>query len=340
MPTPFSTEDLGRIFDARTLTRGRSLLMLGTVDVALDGDTIAITVDHLGQHRATMTPSTLGPRVIFRNACACGQANCAHLAAGALAALDRFPQLRRATQRSFLDTLTAADGGERTSLVFELAPAPPPAACKVSTLLVGERSGRLTPTTPAAIVADRASSETVRMMARMLGAGSETTATVAPDKVTSVLGLLARMGRARWHATGKPLKLGEERAFQANQPPNLPPKSGVILGDSGPWYVDGATGAVGRVRVRQAPPAPRAGPPGRPAAPARRAGAAGTTRAAARHCPARPRARPRRPAHPGHPGAGDPGIPAHPGAAPAPRRMPRRLRQDAADRRAGHRLRL
>ena len=35
MLTLFSSEDLGRIFDARVLTRGRSLVLLGTVEVAL-----------------------------------------------------------------------------------------------------------------------------------------------------------------------------------------------------------------------------------------------------------------------------------------------------------------
>ena len=72
---------------------------------------------------------------------------------------------------------------------------------------------------------------------------------MAPSAVNSVLGLLARIRRGRWHATGKTLSLGEERSFQANVPPDLPPKSAVILGESGPWYVDGASGAVGRVRA-------------------------------------------------------------------------------------------
>jgi superfamily II DNA or RNA helicase len=87
----------------------------------------------------------------------------------------------------------------------------------------------------------------------MLGGGDAGRTPVAAGSVTSVLGLLARLGRARWHATGKTLVLGEDRAFQANVPPNLPPKSAIILGDAGPWYVDGATGAVGRVRLRQTP---------------------------------------------------------------------------------------
>ncbi len=256
MLTPFSSEDLGRIFDARTLTKGRSLALLGTVVAALGDTAISIVVEHLGQrHTASIATTALGPRVIFTNICSCGSQNCAHLAAGALAALDRYPVLRKPVQNSFLDTLTTPGADERQRLVFELSPGEPPAACFVTTLMVGERTGRLTVTTPAAVLADRTNSETTKIMAKMLGGGNIGRSAIAPASVTSVLGLLARIGKARWHATGKPLKLGEDRAFAANVPPNLPPKSAVILGDTGPWYVDGDTGAVGRVRLRQGAPA-------------------------------------------------------------------------------------
>ncbi len=260
MLTPYSSEDLGRIFDARVLTRGRSLALLGAVEVTLEDASISVVVEHLGlRHTASITPSSLGHRVVFLNKCSCGHSACAHMAAGALAALDRFPALRKPVQKSFLDTLAAPAAAERQRLVFELSPGEPPHACFVSTVLIGERSGALEPTTPGRILADRASTETTRIMARLLGGGDTSRTPVAPGAVPSVLGLLARLGRARWHATGKTLVHGEERAFQANVPPNLPPKSAIILGDTGPWYVDGATGAVGRVRLRRAPvqePAP------------------------------------------------------------------------------------
>ena len=264
MLTLFSSEDLGRIFDARVLTRGRSLVLLGTVEVALLEASISVVVEHLGlRHTASIAPSALGQRVVFVNKCSCGQPACAHLAAGALAALDRYPALRRPVQKSFLDTLaapslaapsTAASSvQERQRLMFELSPGEPPHACFVSTVLIGERTGRREATTPGRILADRASSETTRIMAKLLGGGDSSRSPIAPSAVASVLGLLARLGKAHWHATGKLLILGEERAFQPNLPPNLPPKSAIILGDPGPWYVDGATGAVGRVRLRQAP---------------------------------------------------------------------------------------
>ena len=266
MLTPFSSEDLGRIFDARVLTRGRSLVLLGAVEVALQDPSIAVTVEHLGlRHTASITPSALGHRVVFANKCSCGQSACVHMAAGALAALDRFPVLRKAVQKSFLDTLAAPAAAERQRLVFELSPGEPPHACFVSTILIGERSGRLEPTTPARILSDRANPESTRILARLLGGGDISRVPVSPSAVPSVLGLIARLGKARWHAAGEVLIPGEERIFQANVPPNLPPKSAIILGEAGPWYVDGASGAVGRVRLRQAAaPQPQA-----PAAPQR-----------------------------------------------------------------------
>jgi superfamily II DNA or RNA helicase len=260
MLAPFSSDDLGRLCDARALTRGRSLVLLGAVEVRLADSAIVIAVEHLGlRFEASLVPSTLGHRVVLGGHCSCRVPGCAHLAAGGLAALDRFPALRRAVQRNFIDTLAAAPvASERQRLVFELSPGTPPAACFVATFLVGERTGRITPSSPAAVLADRASGESSRILARLLGGGAEQRSAVAPAAVASVLGLLARLGRARWHATGAALKLGAERAFAADAAPNLPAKSAVILGESGPWYVDGATGELGRIRLR--PPA--AMPPG------------------------------------------------------------------------------
>ncbi|MGI4951907.1 MAG: SNF2-related protein [Janthinobacterium lividum] len=258
---PFSSEDLGRVFDARTLTKGRTLILLANVQVALQEPAIAVTVEHLDQvHTASIQPSLLKERVVFFNECSCGQRSCAHLAAGSLAALERFPALRRAGQQDFLGKLIAdaPDAAERQVLVFELSTAEPPNACTVTTLLQGARTGRVASTTPAEILADRLQPETVKLMAKLLGSGDVGRVPVKPDAVTSVLGLLARTGKARWHATGKVLTLGADRAFQANVPPDLPPKSAVILGDAGPWYVNAATGETGRVRLRRAPIAPAA----------------------------------------------------------------------------------
>ena len=67
MPMPFSSQDLGRVFDARPLTRGRTLVLSGGVEVRLDGDTIAGTVqDPAGRHTVRITPSPLGRRAVAR----------------------------------------------------------------------------------------------------------------------------------------------------------------------------------------------------------------------------------------------------------------------------------
>jgi len=256
MPTPFSSDDLGRVFDARTLTQGRTLVLLGIVDVMLQDHSIAVTVEHLGvRHAASITPSPLRRRITLIGRCSCGRSACAHLAAGALAALDRYPALRKPTQQSFLDALAPPTAEECQRLVFELSPGEPPHAFIVSTLLIGERTGRTEATTPRRILADPAHSEAARTLAELLGGDTGRTP-IAPGAAGPVLDLLARSGTARWQATGKTLAPGGERTFQTDVPPNLPPRSAVILGEGGPWYVDGVTGEVGPVTLHREPAAP------------------------------------------------------------------------------------
>ncbi|NPD66586.1 DEAD/DEAH box helicase [Lichenicola cladoniae] len=261
MPTPFSPDDLSRFFDASVLRRGRSLILLGSVTATLEDGSISVAVDHLeARHTATVAPSPRGDKVVFPSRCSCGQSACLHIAAGALAALDRYPALRKPERK--LPPGADADpvGEERHRLLFELSPSEPPHACYVETLMVGERTGVAVATTPARILADRSSTESSRIMARLLGSGETSRNPVAPASVTPVLGLLSRLGRARWQATQKTLVRGEERAFQADVAPEMPEHSAIILGDAGPWYVDAETGALGRVRLRQAPVVPRAAP--------------------------------------------------------------------------------
>jgi uncharacterized Zn finger protein len=123
MTTPFSSQDLGRIFDARTITRGRSLGLAGQVEVQLEGDTITAVVQDSGVEQNTrITSSLLGRRVAFDHRCTCRIPGCAHLAAAALAALDRFPSLRKPEQQTFLDLLAAAQKEQPPRTVFELIP--------------------------------------------------------------------------------------------------------------------------------------------------------------------------------------------------------------------------
>jgi superfamily II DNA or RNA helicase len=259
MPTPFSSQDLGRIFDGRALTRGRTLGLAGGVDIQLEGDTIAGTVqDRAFTYTISITPSLLGRRVVFDHRCTCRLPGCAHLAAAAFAALDRFPALRRPEQQTFLDTLTTAPPEkERQRIVFELAPGEHPHACTVTTLLIGERTGIATPTTPRQIAADENAAAAARDLAYLLGEGGEARTGVSGSLAVDMLDALVESGQARWHAGGKRLAKGATRLFASTSAAALPPRSGVIVADSGAWYVDAVTGEVGRVRIQAPPPPPR-----------------------------------------------------------------------------------
>ncbi len=258
MPVPFSSDDLGRVFEPRTLTRGRSLVLIGAVEVSLAGDTITGVVEDKGVKRtARMTPVLQGRRVVLESRCSCRLVNCPHLAATAFAALDRFPALRRPEQATFLDNLAGAPAPEKQRLLVNLEPGMPPDACFVSLCLVGERTARIEPTTPARIIEDDAASDAAKALAHLLGGGTHSRVGVPATSVAPLVTVLLRVENARWSATGKKLIHGEERVFDADSPPRLPTKSGMLLGDTGPWYVDAATGAVGRVKLRQRrPPAP------------------------------------------------------------------------------------
>jgi superfamily II DNA or RNA helicase len=265
MPTPFSSEDLGRIFDARTLTRGRSFVLIGAVEVSLVGDVITALVEDRGTRRtARLTPAAApGRRVTFERSCTCRERDCVHLAAAAFAALDRYPALRRAEQKNLLDVLATAPTAERQRLVFDLSPGEEADACFVATLLIGVQSGQIAQTTPAAILTAPASGEPARAIATLLGSGDASRIGVPASSVAPLIGLLLKSGQGRWSATGKRLIAGEERVLDANAPLLLPPKSAAIVSTVGDWYVNAATGAIGRVKRRPAAlrskPKPRRG---------------------------------------------------------------------------------
>ena len=249
MPTRFSSEDLGRIFDARTLTRGRSFVLIGAIEVGLSGDTITGNVDDRGvQRTATLEPQEQGHRVVLNARCTCRTSTCAHLAGTALAALERYPALRRPPQNSVLDSLAAP---EKRRVVFELSPGNAQYAATVATLFMGEATGRIEAATPRQLMADPSVGATVRALARLLGGGNATRTAIDASLLPDVLQQLVSSGQARWAATGKRLAGGEVRTFDAHLRPKLPPKSAVLQSEFGPWYVDAASGAVGRVRYRQ-----------------------------------------------------------------------------------------
>ena len=268
MPTPYSSDDLGRLFDAAILTRGRTLVLLGAVEVKLVDDVLNGVVEDRGVKRNTRAePAFRGRRVVFDSTCTCQNPGCVHLAATLLSALDRFPALRKAEPKTLFEKLGTVASPERQRISFDLEPGSPPFACFVTTSATGERSGTKTPTTPAKIVGDPTHPATTVAIARLLG-GDIARAGVLGAVVPDLMPLLARSGQARWPATGKTLSAGEERVFQSNATPRLPPKSAILLGKTGPWYVDAATGQVGRIRVNAA--AARKAAPAAPEAPRNR----------------------------------------------------------------------
>ncbi len=274
MPTPFTSQDLSRVFDARALTRGRTLGLSGGVDVRLEDDTIIGTVlDRDIPYSIRLIPALLGRRVVFDHQCSCRQRGCAHLAAAGFAALDRFPALRKPEQQTFLDTLAPAPVKERQRLVFELAPARPPHACIVTTILIGERTGIVAPITPREIAADETADAKSRDVAYLLNEADTPRTDVSATAVVDLLDALIEAGNARWHAGAQRLIKGETRIFASASSPTLPPRSGVIVAQSGPWYVDAATGAVGRVRIQtpaQQKPLPAVSTPAPSPAPVKR----------------------------------------------------------------------
>ena len=248
MTTPFSAEDLRAVFEPRTLTRARTLVLLGAVEVALSGPSITAAVADAGLRRtATLTPSARGNRVGFGTRCTCRQTACAHMAATGLAALDRFPELRRKMPPAGLGLQPGAKAPR--TVVFELAAASPPHACTVTTLLLDEQTSRTEDVAPGTIAVDETRSADVRAVAGLLDAAA---AKVAPEQLDAVVNALLQSGHARWGATRRRLLPGPPRSFEAGKPPALPPRSAVLLGTEGNWYVDAATGAVGQARFRAA----------------------------------------------------------------------------------------
>ncbi len=112
MPVPFSAEDFDRVFDATVVRRAQSVIALGFVkDVALQGDTIEGAVEDMDGTRRTcsITPEQKGSRISFaERECSCGERACRHLAATALAALAKFPELRKPEPKSMIDTIIPA----------------------------------------------------------------------------------------------------------------------------------------------------------------------------------------------------------------------------------------
>lgn len=273
MPVPFSSDDLGRIFEARTITRGRTLVLTGAVTLDIEGDEIRGTVRDTGtDYHATLKPSTMGPRVIFASECTCGRRSCAHLAASALATLDKHPAWRKAQQQGFLANLLAAPAGPaRKRLAFLLEPGMEGTAFHVSTVLEDERTLKADPTNPAKVVAAGADFSPEEH-ALCLALGGDATRTPVPGTesrhVGRLLDQLVGSGQARWKSTGRRLSAGPVRSFDVSRPPDLPAGSALLKAGATHWYIDAATGKVGIAAPKAAAPkaaAPKIAAPRMPA---------------------------------------------------------------------------
>ncbi|QCG96682.1 ATP-dependent helicase [Azospirillum sp. TSA2s] len=113
---PFGQEDLTRVFDAKTLQRGRTLMMTGAVTLGPPGgDRIEAEVSDLGRRLSvTVTPVQGKRSIVLDRSCSCGRNACAHMAAAAMLALESRPEWRRASLFDIADVKAP------------LAPPPPP----------------------------------------------------------------------------------------------------------------------------------------------------------------------------------------------------------------------
>ena len=263
IPSPYATTDLDRVFDSRTLTRGRTLVLFDAVSTRMEDGHILGEVEERGtKHQVEAMPRQQGHHVVFDRKCSCGLSGCTHLAATLLAALERFPPLRRPAQVSMLDRLAqTAPGTAPARLVFTLQPASPPDCCTIVASHITADGGRITPAPFTELNDDASLSGPVRALARELEEGTQHQVTLAADRINAVLPLLVASGHGVWRASGKRIVAAPDRVLDPAAP-SLPPKSSILLSDDGAWFVDGSTGGVGHARLRTLiaplPPAARA----------------------------------------------------------------------------------
>ncbi len=232
--------------------------MLGHVEATLEGAAITGSVDYQGTHHAaSLTPALEDGAVAFSSRCTCRQPGCAHRVAIGLVALEKFPKLRRRTEAPAAPAATASLP-PRVRMKLELSPAAEPYAFSVGCILKVEATGKSAPSTPAAVIAHGNILQSARDLARMIGGGKDALTQIGPQAGAAVLEALAQSGVAFWKPTGKRLKLGDERIAEPEMPLGLPEHSAEIQTSIGRYYVDAATGVVGRVRPRLQPPLPGA----------------------------------------------------------------------------------
>ncbi len=256
MPTPYAATDLSRLFDAKVLTRGRSLVLLGAVRAGMNADTIVAAVEEKGQrYEVQATPAFIGKSVVFDARCSCGVRNCVHQAAGLLGALDRFPVFRADTpvRPNLLDRVSAPSEPSRVEI--ELVPAPGK-TISIGFMTVGEKSGTRRSITPSAILADPNRAANIRALASLLtqtpGEGALARTPLTPEIASRALTQAVRSGIAVWQPTGRSLSLGRDRSYPEGKKPPLPENSAVVIAGNVTWYIDAAMSTVGLIRAPSA----------------------------------------------------------------------------------------
>jgi superfamily II DNA or RNA helicase len=268
--TRFAHDDLLRIFDARTLKHGRSLILMGAVTLSgADGKTIEgiVSAGTFTLH-TTVTPSPFGNRVVFTNSCSCGRSACAHVAATALTVLDQYPDWRRPIQQSFLDDLVKPVAQpEQRQILFDLEPGLGNRALFVSITIEisGARTSRSEKSTPNQIIKTSEAHDADRAICRLLGGSDQHRIGISasqPQIVEMLLKRLLASGRSRWKPSNKRLIAGPHRRIIGERRaraetiswPTLPAGSAVIQGGS-TWYVDAASGEIGIAELHIVEPA-------------------------------------------------------------------------------------
>ncbi|HEY0837206.1 MAG TPA: ATP-dependent helicase, partial [Azospirillum sp.] len=222
---PFAQEDLARVFDPKTLQRGRTLVLTGAVRLTDAATRIDATVTDLGRELAvTVTPAQRGRRISFDRRCACGRPACAHMAAAAMLALDTRPEWRRTSLLDLMEgevkettrarpapAFTPRPSPRGEELYVQAVPKPEPdpvllahwtlepgrddVALYVSACLIPEGGGDPVPATPREVIARTArdsAGEADRAVARLMGAGGIIRTPVAKGRAEVVDRILHR----------------------------------------------------------------------------------------------------------------------------------------------------
>jgi len=302
---PFAQDDLARVFDMKTIQRGRTLLLAGAVRLGEATTRVEATVSDLGRELAvTVTPVQRGRRVSFERSCGCGRSACAHMAAAAMFALDARPEWRRTSLLDLIGTEPAEKKPEsppppRPAPTL-VKPVPPPdpvllthwtleagrddIALFVSAALIPVGGGEGTTATPRDVIAKAARTiegDADRAIARLLGAGGVIRTPVAKGRGEALDRILRRLlasGRLRWH-TGAELTEGPRRTLRAFRDPHTRklrpsgmPEGGALIRGAGWWCVDPGAGQLCPVEMQvvetpkaQPTAVARPAPPPRPA---------------------------------------------------------------------------